>query len=254
MNENIHQKECSLYLSNIDLELKLNDENKQILHRITKYMKSFYLEEYETEILRKDLIGMALETETRGETLQNIIGDNINDFCDELIQAELGITIPKGKKLLHFASNLFIIKGMYILVILSFVLLSMAILPYQQFLNKISKILPSEGIIIYFIVESAIVGSISLFSGIKGRKMAAKPNAAKICLLLGIVCVLLDVMDCLVTIFTKEPMTQTPETTILNIIIMIIYCGIPVLYIVGAKKNLDECNLGTNITETTGNS
>lgn len=113
-NENVHQKECSLYLSNIDLELKLNDENKQILHRITKYMKSFYLEEYETEILRKDLIGMALEAETRGETLQNIIGDNINDFCDELIQDELGITFPKGKKLLHFASNLFIIKGMYL--------------------------------------------------------------------------------------------------------------------------------------------
>lgn len=84
--------------------------------------------------------------------------------------------------------------------------------------------------------------------------MAAKPNAARTCLLLGIVCVLLDVMDWLVTIFTKEPTTQTPETTILNIIIMIIYCGIPVLYIVGAKKNLDECNSSTDLTETTGNS
>lgn len=84
--------------------------------------------------------------------------------------------------------------------------------------------------------------------------MAAKPNAAKTCLLLGIVCVSLDVMDCLVTIFTKEPMMQTPETTILNIIIMIIYHGIPILYIIGAKKNLDECNSGTDFKEMAGNS
>ncbi|MDD6441093.1 MAG: hypothetical protein PUG71_03130, partial [bacterium] len=170
MNENVHQNERSLYLSNIDLEMKLNDENKQILHRITKYMKSFYLEECETEILRKDLIGMALEAETRGETLSNIIGDNINAFCDELIQAELGITIPRGKKLLRFASNLLVFKGIYILVILSFILLPMAILPYQQFLDQISNILPREGILIYYIVKSAIIGGISLFSGIKGRK------------------------------------------------------------------------------------
>ena len=66
MNENVHQKECSLYLSNIDLELKLNDENKQILHRITKYMKSFYLEEYETEIAMPDGV-QALYLTFRGQ-------------------------------------------------------------------------------------------------------------------------------------------------------------------------------------------
>lgn len=253
MNENVQKNERSLYLSNIDLEMKLNDENKQILHQITKYMKSFCLEESETEILRKDLIGMALEAETRGETLKNIIGDNINDFCDELIQAELGITIPRGKKLLRFSSNLLVFKGIYILVILSFILLTMAILPYQQFLNQISNILPMEGILIYYIVKSTVIGSVSLFSGIKGRKMAAKPAAAKTCLLLGIVCVLLDVFDCLVALFTKEPIIQDLETTILNIIIMIVYHGIPILYIIGAKKNLDECNSVTDPAESSGN-
>ena len=233
-----HNMKHSLYLSNLDLEMKLEDESKQILHQITKYIRSFCLEESEVEILRRDLIGMAMEAEKRGESLKTVIGDNISEFCDALIQEELGIAIPRGKKILRIASNLLIFKGIFVLLLLSSVVIGMILLPHQQFLEKILNILPTVGILNYYMVKSVIVGGVSLFSGMIGRKMAARPSAAKTCLALGILCVMLDIIDHVVALSTGGVIIQDVKTTILNIVIQIVYFGIPILYLVGAKKNL----------------
>ncbi len=64
---------------------KLTPENNNIMTDVICYLRSSNLCEYDLEVIRKDLLGMALESQIRGDTLQNVIGADYKSFCQELI-------------------------------------------------------------------------------------------------------------------------------------------------------------------------
>lgn len=81
----------------INLEKKLRRENNQQGKQLTKenieiltdmvaYLHSSDLCEYDIEVIRKELIGMALEAQLRGENFSYVIGDDLKAFCKELIK------------------------------------------------------------------------------------------------------------------------------------------------------------------------
>lgn len=65
---------------------QLTKENNEILTDMVVYLHSSDLCEYDIEVIRKELLGMALETQLRGENFSNVIGDNFKVFCKELIK------------------------------------------------------------------------------------------------------------------------------------------------------------------------
>lgn len=66
---------------------KLSGENNIILTDMVVYLRSSNLCEYDIEVIRKELIGMALEAQLRNEDFKNVIGSDYKFFCDELIQS-----------------------------------------------------------------------------------------------------------------------------------------------------------------------
>ena len=68
-------------------ELNLNERDRKLLRKISKYILTFSLNEYETEELRKELIGISMQAELRGESLEAAIGMDYEEFCNEMINA-----------------------------------------------------------------------------------------------------------------------------------------------------------------------
>lgn len=66
---------------------KLTDENQEILIHILKYVTTPKIGAFDREIIRKDLIGMAIEAESRGENLSDIIGKDQKFWCESLVDS-----------------------------------------------------------------------------------------------------------------------------------------------------------------------
>ena len=61
-------------------------ENNATLADIVVYLRSSNLSEYSIETIRKELGGMALESQLRNEKFSDVVGEDCKAFCDELIK------------------------------------------------------------------------------------------------------------------------------------------------------------------------
>ena len=71
---------------NNQTEKQLSKENAVLMTDMIVYLHSGSLCEYDLEIIRKELIGMALEAQLRGDSAQSVFGDDPQAFCDELMK------------------------------------------------------------------------------------------------------------------------------------------------------------------------
>lgn len=65
---------------------QLSKENNSIMTDMICYLRASNLCEYDIEIIRKELIGMALEAQLRGETFDDVFGKDYKAFCIELMK------------------------------------------------------------------------------------------------------------------------------------------------------------------------
>lgn len=63
---------------------QLNEENRKLLRKICLYVESRYLNEVARDELMVDIAGMALESQKRGESFHDVIGNDYEAFCREL--------------------------------------------------------------------------------------------------------------------------------------------------------------------------
>lgn len=64
----------------------LSKENNSAMTDIVCYLRASNLCEYDIEMIRKELIGMILEAQLRGETFSHVVGDDYKGFCRELMK------------------------------------------------------------------------------------------------------------------------------------------------------------------------
>lgn len=79
--------EKELRKENNKRDKQLTKENDRLLTDMIVYLHSGNLCEYDVEIIRKELLGMALEAQARNDDLKNVIGDDYKSFCDELMKS-----------------------------------------------------------------------------------------------------------------------------------------------------------------------
>lgn len=70
---------------NNQLEKNLNQENQNILTDIVVYLRSSQISEYQQELIRRDITEMMSDGEQRGMSMQDVLGDNYQDFCDNIL-------------------------------------------------------------------------------------------------------------------------------------------------------------------------
>ena len=70
---------------NIDNSVKLKRENRLMIEEMMEYITANSIALFEVEILKKDLIGIAMEAEMEGVSLKNKLGVSKKEFCDSLL-------------------------------------------------------------------------------------------------------------------------------------------------------------------------
>lgn len=141
-------------VSENDKELaKLSEPDWDVLGRMMKYMESFHLSLFELEVIKKDLIGMALEARLEGIDIMKRIGVPEKEFCDGI--AENAEKRSLMEWLLPIVRNsIFVAFGFYIL-------------------KWLLEGLPAHfGITNWTVCVACVAGGISLFDGwLRGRSV-----------------------------------------------------------------------------------
>lgn len=65
---------------------QLSKDTNSIITDMVCYLKSSNLCEYDIEIIRKELTGMALESQLRNQEFSDVIGEDYKTMCDELMK------------------------------------------------------------------------------------------------------------------------------------------------------------------------
>lgn len=78
-------------------------ENYVAVQNMVRYLSSSSLSLFQIQVIRKDLIGMALEADKEGLALQDKLGVAPKEFCDDIIQN--GESSARSEHLLNAAVN-----------------------------------------------------------------------------------------------------------------------------------------------------
>lgn len=70
---------------NNKLDKKLSPENNRVITDMVCYLRSSNLSDYDLETMRRELTGMALEAQLRGDDFNRVIGNDYKAFCAELM-------------------------------------------------------------------------------------------------------------------------------------------------------------------------
>ena len=69
-------------------EKELSPDNQKVLTDIVAYLRGSSASTYQQELVHRDILEMLQEGEARGQTASEIIGEDYQTFCDEIL-AEL---------------------------------------------------------------------------------------------------------------------------------------------------------------------
>ncbi|HHV26768.1 MAG TPA: hypothetical protein GXX63_06205 [Tissierellia bacterium] len=71
----------------------VKEDDKDTIYEIMKSMSVFKVNSYDAQVIQRDLIGMAQDSELRGADLKNVIGNDIKSFSNEIIKNSYGPSI-----------------------------------------------------------------------------------------------------------------------------------------------------------------
>lgn len=88
------KKKCRELLKiNNKLEKGILKENNELYTDMIVYIRGSEMTNYDQELVRGDLIQMIIDGQNRGDNIENVIGENYKNICDEIIE-----TMPKRTK------------------------------------------------------------------------------------------------------------------------------------------------------------
>lgn len=82
----------------------LDNEDKVIIDNILKSMSIFRVNSYDSQVILRDIIGMAQELKLRNSSIKESSGNDIKKFIDEIINNSAGVS--KMEIVLNFLSKL----------------------------------------------------------------------------------------------------------------------------------------------------
>ena len=89
----------------------LNKKDQRIIRQMIRHIRTFPLSDSEIKQLERDLTGMALEAEKRGEDFEDVLDMTPTEFCDELLYSIGGSKAPGGRYLLKGAGIYYQLTG-----------------------------------------------------------------------------------------------------------------------------------------------
>ena len=68
-------------------EKEISKENDEIYTNMIVYIRTSNMSDYNQEVVREDIINMILDGQRRGDNIQEVMGGNYKEVCDEIIAA-----------------------------------------------------------------------------------------------------------------------------------------------------------------------
>ncbi|BBF43446.1 hypothetical protein lbkm_2134 [Lachnospiraceae bacterium KM106-2] len=81
----MNKKTKKLLKENNRLDKQIKEENQEALTNIIVYLRGKQITEYNQEKIRFDITQMILDGQERGDTIEQIIGDDYKEFCDSVV-------------------------------------------------------------------------------------------------------------------------------------------------------------------------
>ena len=81
----MNKKTKELNRMNNSLDKQVNAENKEIFTDMICYLRGANISGYHQELVRHDLTEMVLSAQLRGENIRTVIGEDYQEFCDDVI-------------------------------------------------------------------------------------------------------------------------------------------------------------------------
>ena len=93
--------------SNNELTRNLTPDNFKIMTDLVVYLRVSRISDDRFELIRQDLLDMALNAQERNEPLSDVFGTDYKSFCDEIISNEKSEWLKKVVKGLPYLPTLF---------------------------------------------------------------------------------------------------------------------------------------------------
>lgn len=218
----------------------LKRENKKTIHRMTKYIYTFPLSPAEIVQIRRDIIGMAMEAEKRGESLSDVLGKKPREFCNDLIYAIGGIRSPGGRRMLVAAAAYFQIVGFCGIISGLISLFGILITNTVSVLFSSGNYsdLSSDFTIIVYSFYLLLLSILYYKGGRYALKSSNNSEKAKTALYWGIGLLLINVLQMLSPGLNSGIAFNNPLVNIISVIVSVLLnIGFPLLYILGAWRN-----------------
>ena len=81
----MNKKEKTILNKNNKREELINEENDKVLTDMICYLRVSVISKYNQELVRADLIEMILDAQERGENIQQVMGKDYKQICDNII-------------------------------------------------------------------------------------------------------------------------------------------------------------------------
>lgn len=227
-----------LEAQNFQDEQSLNKENKKILHKMMKYVRTFPLKSIEIEQIRRDLLGMAIEAQKRGTPFQTVLGEKPRKFCDQIIYSIGGIRAPGGRKLLHIAGCFYQITGAFSIIDGLIAFFALLVIAAGKLLNT-----GTTGITPFELLSSLLcffIGILYYTAGKRAYQYANDIAKASSALRWGVGMLIFDFIyhfSELIKLFFS-PAHSLPSELIYPLwLVGLLFLIFPALYILGAYRN-----------------
>ncbi len=231
----------TLLSENYTLEQSLSYQNRKTIAKMFRYIKTFSLGEYEIELIRKDILGMAAESEQRNEPLAEVMGKDPKIFCNDLLEAIGGIKVPRGRTCLRTAGWFYQMIGWLNLIPAIFSLCAI-LLGYVSAGTLLSGD-PITEEMMFSIIISVLPAVLYIFAGHYAKKYSGDASRAGSALRWGIALMLFVIIypilnNIIPEYLAIEPRAYTTNEQILmgapSILLSYIF---PLLYMAGAYMN-----------------
>ena len=81
----MNRRTRQMLAANNELEKELTPENGRAMTDIIVYLRASNTTEYQQELVRRDIPEMVLEGQRRGQTMEEVIGEDYKAFCDAVL-------------------------------------------------------------------------------------------------------------------------------------------------------------------------
>ncbi len=216
----MNKKTRNILKANNKREEIINKENDVILTDIICYLRGANISEYNQELVRADLIEMIIDGQERGENIEQVIGQNYKEICDDIINEFPKKTLKE--KILESISISF--SCMWILGIIWLVMQSITAIVKHQDLNFILSVGDIVNAILIIAIANIFVTYICKTSLNKSDKKSIMDNKILGFIVIWIVAMAVMLIFIAITYFFNQTVLIVPFYA--GIIFIIIVFGL----------------------------